>query len=375
METNYYFYQGFKFNRKISLVDFICTMGENKIEYSSRVKIYFKSGSTSFDFRDILPPVGIEINSNKTLSPKRNVVLEPKLLKLNNNLLKIYDLDGRVINYIVTEDKVTSEIIEDKTSTTWLINELDVTNSLKIKQLLDSSKYISWENYPVGEYYSYKYVNSSPIGEGNIAEVVSKHNNPINMKTYTKWRLEFAQVLIGFYEAIKNELSPSYSIYMDGKPIRNMNSTSGRKIDINLQGFGNLARHPHIANPELLQTKADLSVKIKCPDQLEYMDLKKRYQNYQFLSNVVTYKVLDKLGFEWIQHIWWEPFIDSSSMAQIKDEEGRLSNVMELRCSIYFYEVEDKMYDTINNIKLYLKPEKSKEIKISLNGEGSSLSS
>jgi hypothetical protein len=214
-------------------------MNENKIVYGNRVKIYFKPGSTTEDFKEILPSK-MAIDSNKTLKSKRNLELTANLLKFNDRKLRIYDLDNRVINYVVAKEE-DSLLMEDSTSTTWVVKDSDADSSSSLKTLLDESKYVEWESYPVGEYYSYRHTISKYSSSNEIPTRVSEHNNPINFKTYTKWRLEYSTVLLGFYEEIKKVL-PNFSIYMDGKPIVSMDKLSSKKVDINLQGFGNLER-------------------------------------------------------------------------------------------------------------------------------------
>jgi hypothetical protein len=356
MNTNYYYSQGFKFHRSISLVNFISTLGENKIVYGNRVKIYFKSGAKTEDFKNLLPNK-ISIDSNKILRDKRNLLLESKVLKFNDHSIDVYDLDDRVINYIVSEDQETT-LMEDEYSTTWVVNKSTADNPEGLKTIIDQSRYVSWREYPEGEYYSYRYVNtgnaisrSDESSDNDIPTVLAKHNNPINFSTYTKWRLEYANVLIGFYEAIQSQLE-GYSIYMDGKKIKCLDDLNSRRIDMSLQGFGNLDRHAFIYNHDLYQTKAELLVRVKTPDQLEYMHLKKKYQNYEFLSNVATFDVLDKLGLPWTNHVWWESYTDQISPRDAKDDLGRLTYTLELRCAIHFYEVEDEMFTIINKIKI-----------------------
>lgn len=353
--TNYYYSQGFEFHRSISLVDFICTLNENKIVHGNRTKIYFKTGSTTEDFIKFTNSK-IKIDSNKVLKPKRNLLLTSKILKFNNHDIKVQDLDARVINYIVAEEQDTA-LIEDEFSTSWVVNKLDADDNSKLESIILKSKYVSWDTYPTGEYYSYRFVNTGNAlskqdsKTSEIPTVTAKHNNPINFSTYTKWRLEYATVLLGFYEKLQEAL-PKYDIYMDSKPIKCMEKQNSRRMDINLQGFGNLDRHPHMYNHDLYQTKADLSIRIKTPDQLEYMHIKKKYQNYEILSDIPSFQVLDKIGLPWTNHIWWEPVKDNASLNQAKDDQGRVSLTLDIQCSIFFYEVEDEMFHTIDKLKV-----------------------
>ena len=278
-QNNYYYSQGFRFSRSVSTVDFIQTLNEVKVVGGSRIKIYFKPGTKTEDYENLDLPSSVYVDSNKTLKPRRNLQLTAKKLKFNSHLLYIYDLDDRVVNYIVSEEQ-DSAMIEDPFSTSWVVNKNTVTVESQLKDIIEKSKYIFWENIPCNEYYSYRYVNTATavsVDETNgekLPTVVAKHNNPINFSKYTKWRLEYATVLIGFYDLLQTQLDDRYSIYMDGKKIKCLDSQSSRRIDVSLQGFGNLNRHAYVYDHDLYQTKAEMSVKIQTPDQLEFMHLK-----------------------------------------------------------------------------------------------------
>lgn len=376
-QNRYYFSQGFRFDRRISTVDFIQTLNEVKIVPGLRTKIYFKAGTTTEDFKDLDLPSSICIDSNKLLRPNRNLLLEARKFKFNNNLIYNYDLDDRIINYVVAVDEDTA-LIEDQFSTTWVINKdtADVCDDLT--KVLKMSKYVFWDRIPVGEYYSYRYANTTASvsvkskdndSANPIPTYIAKHNNAIDFNKYTKWRLEYSDVLIGFYEQISAQLT-GYSIYMDGKPIQCLDKQNPRRIDITLEGFGNLNRHPHVLEHDLYQTRATLSLRIKTPDQLEYMHLKKKYQNYEFLTDIARFTVKDKIGLDWTNHIWWEPYQDSATIQGAKDESGRFTYTMDLRCELHFYEVEDEMFHTIEQIRVCYanlpgKPEYVYKLKIS----------
>lgn len=357
-QNKYYYVQGFRFHRSVSVVDFIQTLKEVRIEGGPRIKIYFKPGTRTQDFKDLELPPSVCIDSDKLLYPKRNLKLDAKKFRFNNNVIYSYDLDDRVINYVVARNEDTA-LIEDEKSTTWVVNQTTADNCDELEKIISKSKYVFWEKIPVGEYYSYRYSNTasadSTVGDGtrgsDLPTYIAKYNNPIDFDTYTKWRLEYAEVLLGFYETISSQLE-GYSIYMDGKPIRCLDNLSSRRIDITLEGFGNLNRHPYVLEHDLYQTEAEMSLRINTPDQLEYMHLKKKYQNYEFLTDIVRFEVNDKLGLPWTNHIWWEPFRDAASLRSARDESGKLTYTMELRCKIHFYEVEDEMFNTIEQIRV-----------------------
>jgi hypothetical protein len=279
---------------------------------------------------------------------QRILKLNPRKIKFNNREIVTHDLENRVINYIVSEDSDTS-LLEDAYSTTWVINKDTADTPHDLKTILDKSNYVKWSSYPVSEYFSYKHVLTSSNSE-EIPIIKSSTDKPLNFQKYTKWRLEYSKVLLGFYEAIQSQLD-GFSIYMDGKPIVCLDKLNSKRIDINLQGLGNLNRHPYIYDHDLYQSKADLLIRIMTPDLLEYMHLKKKYQNYEFLTNTPRFEVLDKFDLPWTNHVWWEPFQDVTSLRSSKDDDDRLSYILELRCSIHFYEVEDELYHVIKRIK------------------------
>jgi hypothetical protein len=82
------------------------------------------------------------------------------------------------------------------------------------------------------------------------------------------------------------------------------------------------------------------------------MHLKKKYQNVEMISNIARYEVEDKIGLKWLSHIWWEQFQDNTQLLNAKDNEGRFSFTLDLRCTLHFYEVEDEMMSTIDLIKV-----------------------
>lgn len=348
----FYYTQGFKIDDTKSSIQFILSLSENKIVAGPRVVVYYKSGATTEDFRNLLPR-GMYIENDKPIMSIYHRSLSPKKLKFNDHEIWIYDLNNRVVNYVVSES-LDSTLFETENHTTWVINKDLVTNPEGLKSLLDSSKYVEWRSYPVNEFYSYRSANTSlstDIGKDEVVEIKAKHNKPINFKTYTKWRVEYATVLLGFYDQLKSHL-PDFDIYMDGQKIQSMDELNPNRIDITLEGLADLGRRPYVYNHDLYQSQANLNLRIKTPDQLKYMHIKKKYQNVELISNIARFEVDDKRGLKWTNHIWWEPHRDSTQMSNIKDEQGRFTYTLDLRCQLHFYEVEDELYDTIDTIRL-----------------------
>jgi len=361
MNNNYYYTQGFKVANNKSSIQFILSLKENKIEGGSRVIVYYKSGATTNDFADILPQ-GISIDSDKTILTKYHKNLSPKRLKFNDHELNVYDLDSRVINYVVAEDS-ESAIFEDEYHTTWVINKSLADDFTQLELSLKSSKYVCWQSIPVNEYYSYRYANTANAGDldpglgnetsgsGDIPSIINNNNTPIIIAQYSKWRLEFAQSLVGFYEQLGSQL-PEFDIYMNGDKIKCLDKIGPNRIDIYLDNLANLHRRPFIYRHDLYQSHATLSVRVSTDDMLKYMHLKKKFQNVELISTITEYNVLDKLQLPWLTHVWWEQFQDSTQLKNAKDNEGRLSYVLELRCTLHFYEVEDEMMSTIDLIRV-----------------------
>jgi len=78
VQNKYYYSQGFRFSRSISVVDFIQTLNEVRVVPGVRTKIYFKPGTTSSDFEGLNLPSTISIDTERELSPKRNLNLKAK---------------------------------------------------------------------------------------------------------------------------------------------------------------------------------------------------------------------------------------------------------------------------------------------------------
>lgn len=383
----YYYSQGFRISREVATIEFILSLSnKNYISVGKRIVIHFKPNSSTEDFRELIendPSISyyINIDSNKLLKAKRRLVLEPGLIKCNDHYIEVYDLDGRAFNYVVTSSEQTS-LLEDSSSTTWLINTDTISNpNGDLDKIISKSKYFFWDSLPINEFYSYQHVNTSggiknsswqlahdkddlknssigttgpgSFGQDNIPTAIAEHNNPIDFNSYTKWRLELAPILLSFYENLSSKLSDEYNIYIDGKKYKCLDEFSGRRIDINFQGFGNLRRRAHMYHEDLYQNSIIINVTVSTPDQLEYMQLKKYYQNYKFLTNFVRFETNDKLGLPWTSHIWWDNYEDNQQLGKSKDMNSQtLAYSLSTRATIYYYEVEDLMYKLITKLRV-----------------------
>lgn len=410
MSSKYYYIQGFRLDDTFESIKFILSLSENRITTGPKVTVHYKVGATTNDFINKLP-TGISIDSDKLIMTKYNRLLKPKRLKFNSHLVSILDLDSRLVNYVVAKNEV-STLFEDENHTSWVISPEVADDESKLRPIIEDSKYVCWESLPLGEYYSYRSVNTSashdltdrvkpknlndaPQGNGsptnadgspwtddgtgnvggssaqlvdsNVPTIVSRYNNPIDFSTYTKWRLEFSAVLLGFYDQLKLQL-PEFDIYMDGQKIKCLDNMNSNKIDIRLDNLANMDRRPFIYRHDLYQSKAELSMNIRTTDQLKYMHLKKKFQNIELISNITEYSVKDKKGLDWLNHIWWEKHTDATQLSSVRDNEGRVSFNLELRCTIHFYEVEDELFELIKFIKVCFanlpgKPSKRIELK------------
>lgn len=349
----YYYMQGFEFSRSLTSIEFLPSFSDNKIEGGTRLKIYFKEGAKSKDFESLLVP-GVRIISNEVLHSNKRTELKPILLKFNSHLLKVYDLDSRYITYLVAKDRDT-HFRETSKSTIWVINESTANNCDSLLTELNKSLFIEWTSIPCNEKYSYRAVNThagiSDSSGGEVPSVTSSSNLSISFDSYSKWRLDQARVLVGFYDLLKSIL-PNYVIQFEGLRITDTEKLPERRIDVNISGFGNLDMHPSMYNKDLYPKKSDVRISIKMPDQLEYMNLKNRYQNYKFLSDKVTYTVKDTKGLDWMCHIWWEPFRDSASIQQARDEASTISYTLDINCSLNYFEVEDELYEIVNSLNV-----------------------
>lgn len=410
MEEIYYYTQGFKLDETNTSIQFILSLNENRIVPGPKVKVFYKPGAKTSDFSDKLPP-GITIDSEKTILTKYYRSLTPKVLKFNSHVINIYDLDSRLVNYLVATGE-ESTLFEDHNHTSWVVSPEVADSETALNDVINLSKYVAWESLPLGEYYSYRSVNTSashdaidripvrrldlaPVSDGspenadgshwtggstgnigsgsgttgddNIPTITSRYNNPINFNTYTKWRLEYSAVLLGFYDQLKSQL-PEFDIQMDGQKIECLDKMNSERIDIRLDNLANMDRRPFIYRHDLYQSRAELSITIRTKDQLKYMHIKKKFQNIEMISNITEFTVKDKKGLDWLNHIWWEKHTDVTQLANTKDNEGRISFNLELRCTLHFYEVEDELFGLIKFIRICFanlpgKPSKLIELK------------
>lgn len=363
-----YYVQGFCLDKRKTSVTFVQSLFENSISVENKVIVTFKPGAKSSDFTNLLP-YGITIVNDRTLTQQRITKLIPNKIKLNTHAFECYDIENRVVNYLVTWDR-ESLLVEDAHHTAFVINQMDAKDITKLKPLLDSSKYIKFLSYPIDEFYSYPMVNThasdallatKPVdgcggtgsGSGNGGAVIgneiqinSHNNSPMYLSKYTQYRLEYSKVLLSFYDQLELQL-PGFTLYSGSTKIGEGDQMDSDRITINLEGLGNLERRPYMNDLDLLDEIAILNLKIQTSDHLKYMHIKNSYQNLTILSNLARFNTKDIYDLDWLTHIEWEPFVDNIRMKEVRDEGGRFSYTLDIRCSLYYYIVKDKMYPFI----------------------------
>lgn len=358
-----YYVQGFCLDTTKTTITFVQSLSTNSISYGSKVVITFKPGSKSSDFSNMLPD-GVTIFSNRSLSQMRITKLTPNIININSHSFECYDMENRVVNYLVVWDR-ESTTIEEEHHTAFIINKDDVGDQVKLTQLLDGSKYIKFRTYPIGEFYSYRLINthssdallsSDPTGNGNPRvnnglkfneiSIKSYVNTPIYLSKYTPYRLEYSKVLLRFYEELELQL-PGFTIYSDSNKIGLGDSMESDRITISLEGLGDISRRSYMNDLDIIDSMAILTIKINTSDHLKYMHIKNSFQNLTLLSNLARFNTKDTYNLDWLSHVEWDPYKDNVRMKEVRDEGGRFSYSMDLRCSLYYYIVKDKLYPLI----------------------------
>lgn len=365
-----YYVQGFCLDKRKTSVTFVQSLCENSITVENKVVITFKPGAKSSDFINLLPH-GVTIVNDRTLTQQRITKLKPNKIKLNTHAFECYDIENRVVNYLVTWDRASS-IFETEHHTAFVLNHLDVADPVKLRAILDASKYIKFLSYPDGEYYSYQLINThasdSLMNPNNPDEIqINSHNNsPIYLSKYTPYRLEYSKVLLRFYEELELQV-PDFTLYSGSTKIGQGDQMDSDRITITLEGLGDLERRPYMNDKDIIDSMAILNLKVQTSDHLKYMFLKNSYQNLNGISNLARFKTKDRYDFEWLSHIEWEPLKDNLRMKEVRDEEGRFSYTLDIRCSLYYYIVKDEMYPLIKWIDMnYVHMENGKGLSITV---------
>lgn len=354
-----YYVQGFCLDNTKTSVQLVQSLFENSISTDSKVIITFKAGAKTSDFASLLPP-GISIVDDRNLSQFRIKKLEPKIIKLNTHEIEVYDLENRVLNYLVVQDR-ESALIETSHHTAMVLFHYDVSDEVKMRNIIDNSKYFKFRTIPLNVFYSFPMVNTHVSLDSNgvnngisnggsglnyITSILSETNAPIYLSKYTPYRMEYSKVLLGFYNELKNQL-PDFHIYLEEDRLQESDLIDSNRIAVSLDSLDNLNRRPYATDRDLIDSVASLSIRIQTSDQLKYNYIKNAYQNLNLISNIARFNVKDVHGQDWMTHIEWEPARDQIRMTEIRDDQGRFAYVLDLKCSLYFYVVKDQLYSMI----------------------------
>jgi hypothetical protein len=337
-----YYIQGFGLDAATKTsVQIVQSLFENSITVGPKVIITYKAGAKTSDFASMLPP-GVTIeDGDRYLNHFRVTKLIPKIIKLNSTEIEVYDLEDRVLNYLVTYDR-QSALIEVRKLTAMVIFHLDVTNEVELRKVVDNSLYFKFRTVPVGEYYSFPMVNTS----SSDLVTLSQTNVPIYISKYTPYKMEYSKVLLGFYDELKARL-PDFNIYLGQDRLQDTTIMDSNRISITLDSLDNLSRRPYMGDPNIIDSIATLNLKVETNDQLKYNFIKNAYQNLNLISDLARFTVLDTKGESWMTHVEWQPAKDDIRMTEIRDDHGRFAFVLNLNCELYFYVVKDAMYNII----------------------------
>lgn len=342
---NKFYIQGFSLDRTKTSVQLIQSLFNNSITSGNKVTISFKSGAKASDFSGILPSGISIVDGERSLSSLRITKLIPNVITLNEHSVECYDIENRVMNYLVTQDRATA-LIETSHHTAFIILASDINDEVKLRSILDSSIYFKFLSIPLGQSFSYPLVNT----HSSNLKYLSERDAPTYLSRYTPYKMEYSKVLLGFYEAIKPHV-PGFEVYLNRDPITGDSSIiDSNRVSITLEGLGNTERRPYMLDRDILQNSALLTINIQTNDHLKYSFIKDSYQNLTSLSNLARFYTQDSYGENWMTHVEWESFKDMTKMADLRDEGGRFSYLMTLQCSLYYYVVKDELYSIIKVI-------------------------
>jgi hypothetical protein len=197
-----YYIQGFAIDASTKTsIQIVESLFENSISTGSKVIITYKAGAKASDFISILPS-GITIEEgDRLLTSFRVQKLEPKVLNLNSTEVEVYDLENRVLNYLIVQDRQSS-LLEVRRHTAMVILHTEVNDEVKMRSIIDSSKYFKFRSIPLNETYSFTMVNT----HSSNLNILSETDRPISLSKFTPYRMEYSKVLIGFYDQLKLQL-------------------------------------------------------------------------------------------------------------------------------------------------------------------------
>lgn len=360
---DFFYIQGFKLDNTKTSIQFIQSLFENSISPGNKVIVSYKAGAKASDFSAILPSGITIVDGDVSLSTLRIIKLTPTKLRLNNHSVNCFDLENRVLNYLVVQDR-ESALIETSHHSAFIINKEDIGNEVKMRSIIDASLYFEFLSIPLNETFSFPLVNTH---SSNLI-YTSERPTPLYLSRFTPYKMEYSKVLLGFYEALKPHC-PGFEIYLDNDPVQGPNEVlNSNKISITLEGLGSLDRRPYMMNRDIIQSSATLTLNILTSDQLKYSFIKDSYQNLTAISNLARYSVKDTYGLDWMTFIEWENFKDITKMRDLKDELGRFSYSMTIQCSLNFYIVKDALYNIIKIIDInYINSATNKELFLTVN--------
>jgi hypothetical protein len=337
-----YYIQGFAIDASTKTsIQIVESLFENSISTGSKVIITYKAGAKASDFISILPS-GITIEEgDRLLTSFRVQKLEPKVLNLNSTEVEVYDLENRVLNYLIVQDRQSS-LLEVRRHTAMVILHTEVNDEVKMRSIIDSSKYFKFRSIPLNETYSFTMVNT----HSSNLNILSETDRPISLSKFTPYRMEYSKVLIGFYDQLKLQL-PEFQIYLGEDRLKDSNIIDSHRISINLESLDNLNRRPYMGDLDIIDSIATLNITVETNDQLKYNYIKNAYQNLNLISNLARYTVKDIHGYDWMTHVEWSPTRDEIRMSEIRDDMGRFAYVLKLRCDLHFYVVKDQLYNMI----------------------------
>jgi len=164
---------------------------------------------------------------------------------------------------------------------------------------------------------------------------------------YTKYILDMIQVQESFIDNVRSKLL-DFGLELVSLPL-DKNTHSEHRVTYRFMETGRQTTHRTDAIPgRYLTGQSDkIEFKLSTPDMVIFNDFKHKYQNMELLTNFMEFYTRDKLGFDWISNVFWDPIDVTFNQDYTQDELGNVSFETPFYATINYYVVEDQKFENM----------------------------
>jgi hypothetical protein len=167
---------------------------------------------------------------------------------------------------------------------------------------------------------------------------------------YEQYILKGVDVLHSFLSKLKGVLLEK-SIQLVGFPISEKASSPNQVTYKTTELDKQVSRKSDfIVLKEAIQKMAKIDFTFNTPNMIMFFDIRNRYQNLDYISNIGEFHTKDKFGNQWVSAIKWEEMPADYSPEYAQDSKGNFSYECKFSCELHYYVVYDVVRSKISEI-------------------------